>query len=126
MAIRMYPNLHAFFRAEGRVQDDVARDLGISPGLLSMFKWGERQPRLELALRISERCRVPLESLVLVRRPRPAKAADRPRHHHNVMANNPSKHPTLPKSDRGSLGSPGKRSQIGKSVSHRPFTQSKH
>jgi hypothetical protein len=75
----IYPDLHAFFKAEGRIQAEVAHELGISTALLSMFKWREREPHLELALRISERCRVPLASLVKLRKPTPAKAAHRPR-----------------------------------------------
>ena len=79
MTLRTYPNLAAFFHAEGRIQNQVAHELGISSSLLSMIRWGLRQPQLDLALRISDRCRVPLESLIRVRRPTPAKAASRPR-----------------------------------------------
>jgi len=82
---RTYPDLAAYFRAEEGTQGDLAHELGISPSLLSMFKWGEREPQLALALRISERCRVPLESLIKVRRPTPAKAASRPAKLHSLQ-----------------------------------------
>jgi transcriptional regulator with XRE-family HTH domain len=66
MPRRVYPNLHAFFRDHRDVRMmDIADELGISYSLLSMIKWGSRQPRLELALKLAERCNVPLESLLL-------------------------------------------------------------
>ena len=108
MAIRTYPNLFAFFRAEGRIQDTIAQELGISPALLSMFKWGLRQPDLALALRIADRCRVPLESLVKVQRPQPAKATPR--------AAAGRKLPTLRRAAARSAGSPGPTSQVGKNA----------
>lgn len=62
---RVYANLKAYFRAEGYgTQQALARELGISTGNLSMIKWGTRQPKLGLALRIADRCHVPLESLI--------------------------------------------------------------
>jgi DNA-binding XRE family transcriptional regulator len=67
MALRTYPNLQAYFRGEGATQGALAHELGISQALLSMIKWGLREPDLALALRIAERCRVPLESLVMPR-----------------------------------------------------------
>lgn len=64
MAMRLYPNLAAFFLGEGRIQGQVAQELGISKAHLSMIKWGLREPDLALALQITARCHVPLESLV--------------------------------------------------------------
>jgi transcriptional regulator with XRE-family HTH domain len=94
MAPMIYPDLHAFFKAEGRIQAQVAHELGISTSLLSMIRWHEREPHLELAMRISERCRVPLASLAKVRRPTPAKAAHRPRAAHAAPAKIHSLHNT--------------------------------
>ena len=66
MPRRVYGDLHAYFRANPDVRMmDIADELGISYSLLSMIKWGQRQPRLELALKLAERCGVPLESLLL-------------------------------------------------------------
>jgi hypothetical protein len=66
MPRRVYPNLHAFFRNNPDVRMmDIADELRISYSLLSMIKWGSRQPRLELAIKLSDRCGVPLESLIL-------------------------------------------------------------
>lgn len=62
---RIYPDLNAFFRdnPEETVLA-VAKDVACSPPMLSMVRWGRRQPRLQLALKISRRCNVPLESLI--------------------------------------------------------------
>jgi len=65
MTRRVYPNLIAFFKANPDIAgQDLAREFGISFAYMSMIKWGTRQPTLPLALRIAERCNVPLESLV--------------------------------------------------------------
>lgn len=64
MPRRIYPNLLAFFRANPETQAQIADELEISPAFLSMIKWGERQPQLSLALKIADRCHVPLESLI--------------------------------------------------------------
>jgi DNA-binding XRE family transcriptional regulator len=62
---RVFPNLVAYFNDDhADSQAQVARELGISTAFLSMIKWRERQPELKLAMKISERCHVPLESLV--------------------------------------------------------------
>lgn len=64
MPRRVYPSLRAFFRDSGESQQQIADELGISYPSMSMFKSGQRQPALHLALRISQRCNVPLESLI--------------------------------------------------------------
>lgn len=65
MSRRVFPNLIAFFKANPDVSgQDLAQEFGISYAYMSMIKWGTRQPSLPLALRISGRCHVPLESLV--------------------------------------------------------------
>lgn len=62
---RVYASVLAYFSDhEHENQGDVARELGISPTYLSMLKWGQRQPELDLALRMSKRFGVPLESLL--------------------------------------------------------------
>lgn len=65
MPRRVYPNLRAFFRENSETQQQIADELGISYPAMSMIKSGQRQPTLELALRIAARCHVPLESLIL-------------------------------------------------------------
>lgn len=65
MPRRVYPNLHAFFKDNpDETAYRVAKDVACSTSYLSMIKWGTRQPGLPLALRLSRRCQVPLESLV--------------------------------------------------------------
>lgn len=65
MPRRVYPNLRAFFEANPDVSgESLARELGISFSYMSMIKWGQREPRLPLALKIQDRCNVPLESLI--------------------------------------------------------------
>lgn len=62
---RIYPDLIAYFNADDTdTQSQVAKELGISTPYLSMIKWREREPNIDLALRISNRCNVPLESLI--------------------------------------------------------------
>jgi Helix-turn-helix. len=64
MPQRVYPNLVSYFDKTDETQQQVASELGISTAYMSMIKWRQRQPDLALALRISERCNVPLESLI--------------------------------------------------------------
>lgn len=65
MPRRVYPNLIAYFKdSPDDAAQDVAKDVGCSTSFLSMIKWGQRQPSLPLALKISRRCNVPLESLL--------------------------------------------------------------
>lgn len=65
MPRRVYSNLRAFFEANRDIRAmDIADEIGCSLSQLSMIKWGVRQPNLELALKIAERCNVPLESLL--------------------------------------------------------------
>jgi hypothetical protein len=65
MPSRIYPDLNAFFRDNpDETLTAVAKDVRCVPSMLSMVRWGTRQPRLQLALRISRRCNVPLESLI--------------------------------------------------------------
>lgn len=73
MPRRIYPDLMAYF---GQSQEDtqaaVAKELGIADSLLSEIKWRKREPNIELALKIVERCNVPLESLIKPRNRRKA------------------------------------------------------
>lgn len=62
---RIYADLAAFFDDDANPsQAALARELGISTPYLSMIKCREREPDLALAIRIMNRCRVPLESLI--------------------------------------------------------------
>jgi DNA-binding XRE family transcriptional regulator len=63
MPRRAYPNLFAYLQACGETQTAVAHKLGISVGMLSLIKWGQRQPTLALAMKIADYCNIPLESL---------------------------------------------------------------
>ena len=119
---RTYPNLAAYFRGEGRTQGDLAHELDISPALMSMYKNGDRQPPLALALRISERCRIPPESLIRVQRPTPAKAESRP----GRKANLHSLHNTNGRSARASGRAADESSQSEKISKTSTFTRSKH
>jgi DNA-binding XRE family transcriptional regulator len=65
MAHRSYPNLFAYLKHSGRTQTELAHELGISVTMVSMLKWGHRQPTLALALKIADVCHVPLESLMI-------------------------------------------------------------
>ena len=120
--MRTYPNLAAYFRGEGRTQGDLAHELDISPALMSMYKHGDRQPPLALALRISERCRIPPESLIRVRRPTPAKAESRP----GRTANLPKVHNTIRRSAGASGQAADESSPSGKNGQTSSFTRSKH
>lgn len=65
MSLRIYPDLNAFFKDNpDETVTQVAKDVGCATSFISMVRWSERQPRLELALKISRRCNVPLESLL--------------------------------------------------------------
>ncbi len=65
MPRRVYGSLKAFFAdRQNPTGTAIAEELDISLPYLSQIKWGDRQPTLELALRIAARCNVPLESLL--------------------------------------------------------------
>ena len=69
MPRRVYPNLSAYFKANrDETLTQVADEMGISLSYLSMIKWGIRQPSLPLALKLAQRCAVPLESLIRIAR----------------------------------------------------------
>jgi len=59
---RRYPNLAAYIMATGEPQMDIAHDVGISQGEISKIIRGLKVPRPALARKLSERCRVPIES----------------------------------------------------------------
>jgi len=62
---RIYPNLAAWLEAHpDQTITDLAHDLGVGVPFLSMIKWGQREPRLGLALELTKRCNIPLESLL--------------------------------------------------------------
>lgn len=64
MARRTYPNLRSYLKGTGQTQADLAARLGKSQPFISKLLNGLIQPSLHEALRISERCGVPVESLV--------------------------------------------------------------
>jgi DNA-binding XRE family transcriptional regulator len=64
MQRRVFPDLVNYFNKTDETQAQVAKELGISTSYLCMIKWREREPNLDLAIRIAERCNVPLESLI--------------------------------------------------------------
>lgn len=69
MPRRIYPDLIAFFAdTQQETMSAIAKDVGCSLPFLSEIKWRKKQPQLSLALRIAQRCNVPLESLI--RQPR--------------------------------------------------------
>jgi len=59
-----YPDLKAYLAATKHRQVDLASELGVSPGHLNLIIHGHKQPSLPLAVKLSERCRVPLRSLL--------------------------------------------------------------
>jgi transcriptional regulator with XRE-family HTH domain len=61
---RIYPNLRRFFRETGMTQSELAERLGITQPKLSRIVNRKNEPDLELAMRISRVCRVPLESMI--------------------------------------------------------------
>lgn len=61
---RTYPNLRAFLDASGQSQAEFAAQIGLSQGYLSRLIRGLQQPPLDLALRIAQAARIPVESLV--------------------------------------------------------------
>ena len=61
---RIYPNLKRYFRETGVTQTELAERLGINQPKLSRIVNRIIEPDLELAMRISRVCRVPLESMI--------------------------------------------------------------
>lgn len=62
---RVYPNLRAYLKARkrgGATQAEIAEQFNISPGHLSDLKKGKARPSLDLAMRLSEECGIPIES----------------------------------------------------------------
>lgn len=65
MPRRVYADLRAFFKDDTNPNaSTIADELDVSYAYLSQIKWGTRQPPLDLALKIADRCHVPLESLI--------------------------------------------------------------
>jgi transcriptional regulator with XRE-family HTH domain len=62
---RRYRNLADYFARTGKTQQSLAARLGVSRPYVSLLASGERQPSLDLALRISELTGVPLDALVV-------------------------------------------------------------
>jgi transcriptional regulator with XRE-family HTH domain len=66
MPRRIYPSLDAYLKFEGNrgTATRLAEELEINPSYLSLIRAGLRMPALDLALKISRRCNVPIESLI--------------------------------------------------------------
>lgn len=66
--VRIYADLAAFFEDTANpTQSELADELGISVSLMSMIKCRQREPDIALAIKIMDRCRVPLESLIRIK-----------------------------------------------------------
>jgi transcriptional regulator with XRE-family HTH domain len=65
MKRRTYQNLTSYMKAHGLNQTELADELGRSQAYISKLLNGLQQPSLEEAIRISEHCRIPVESLVI-------------------------------------------------------------
>ena len=59
-----YPDLAAYLRGERCTLTRLAEELELSVPYLSELTRGKKQPSLPLALRIAQRCRIPIESLL--------------------------------------------------------------
>lgn len=59
-----YDSIDAYLKGTGRTQQQLAEDLGVTQGALSMIANGKRVPRPELALRIHSMTGVPLATLL--------------------------------------------------------------
>lgn len=66
MTERIYPDLETFFDQTATKQEDFAERLGISASYMSRIKNRLAQPTLDLAIRIANEARVPVESLISV------------------------------------------------------------
>ena len=64
----LFETLAEYMEASKRSQAEVAQELGVSPSYLSMMLSGQRRPSGDLALRIAERYRVSLVSLLRTRK----------------------------------------------------------
>ena len=64
MTERIYPDLATFFDATDTKQEDFADTIGISASYMSRIKNKLAQPPLDLALRIADAAKIPLESLI--------------------------------------------------------------
>jgi len=57
-------SLDKYLASRRITQNQLAKELGISAIFLSEIRRGKRTPRLELAIRITRHCGVPIESLL--------------------------------------------------------------
>jgi len=64
-AARVLPNFAAWLAANRDVTlTELAREWNVKISMLSMIKYGQRQPKLPLAIKMIDRCNIPLESLI--------------------------------------------------------------
>jgi transcriptional regulator with XRE-family HTH domain len=64
MPRRVYANLAQYLKQSGITQQEFADILGVSQSYISRVANGIQEPSLEMALQISEKANIPIESLV--------------------------------------------------------------
>jgi len=60
---KAYPDIKAFMRETGATQGEIALAAGTSQAVISRVLRGKQKPSLDLALRIAQAARIPVESL---------------------------------------------------------------
>ena len=66
--MHVYPNLDTYLRRTGKCAMALADAVGCTFPHLNAIRWGERQPTLDLALKLAAHCHIPIQSLVLKKR----------------------------------------------------------
>jgi len=61
---RRYPNLAAYILITGESQREIADAVGVSQAQISRILRGRKLPRPSLARKLSEHCRIPVESFM--------------------------------------------------------------
>lgn len=64
MSRRRYATLRAFFETTRASQAEIAEKVGVTPSAMSLYVRGKRIPQPAIAIKLSEVCRVSLESLL--------------------------------------------------------------
>jgi transcriptional regulator with XRE-family HTH domain len=70
-----YRTLDGFLKGTHTSKAKLARELGVSPSLVSSWVRGRTEPDLAMCIRLVERCKIPMASLIR-KKPQPVSVSE--------------------------------------------------